>query len=49
MKTEGIAKWVCVDSLGACQYIFAANWDEADRKAKEKGLKLVGKFLAEHD
>lgn len=42
-------KFVCIDQSNKIVYIYAEGWDEAVRQAEEKGYKLQGKFVEEHD
>lgn len=52
MITKPISKWVCSgikDGKEFIEYIYAANWAQAEQKAKDKGLKLIGRFEYERD
>lgn len=50
MKPTGTAKkWICIDKNNFIVYIYAPNWEQAEKIAKEKGYKLQGEFVDEHD
>lgn len=42
-------KFVCIDKSNKIVYIYAEGWAEAVIQAREKGYKLQGKFVEEHD
>ena len=44
-----VCDWVDKDGMSYCVSFDAEDWQEAERIAKNKGWKLLGQYIEEHD